>query len=121
MSTAEPPQRANQVLNQYQQLREQIDRNYAKLAQLNSDRNEHDLVISQLQKLPPSTRCWHQVGAVLAEKRVSLVVPVLILTRDKLADTVRQLSHSISELEQNAQHLQKNISVPNASPLAPLP
>lgn len=42
------------------------------------------LVIESLRELEGERRCWHQVGVVLAEKKVSEVVPILTLNRDQV-------------------------------------
>lgn len=42
------------------------------------------LVVKQLSSIDGSRRCWQQIGAVLAEKKVEEVLPVLIMTRDQV-------------------------------------
>eukprot|EP00178_Gracilaria_changii_P001835 TRINITY_DN1258_c0_g1_i1.p2 TRINITY_DN1258_c0_g1~~TRINITY_DN1258_c0_g1_i1.p2 ORF type:complete len:126 (+),score=34.48 TRINITY_DN1258_c0_g1_i1:170-547(+) len=106
MSAASTQTQRKQVMAQYQAVREQMDDKYAKLAQVNADRNEHELVISQLTQLAGDTRCWHQVGAVLAEKKVAQLIPVLQHTAHKLEEAGAQLSRTIERLEQSARQLE---------------
>lgn len=43
------------------------------------------LVIKQMTGLESDRRCWHQIGAVLAEKSVGEVLPILTFNRDKVS------------------------------------
>ncbi|PXF49136.1 putative prefoldin subunit 2 [Gracilariopsis chorda] len=107
-----------QLMTQYQQLREQIDHNYSRISQLTTDRNEHDLVLSQLRRLESHRRCWHQIGAVLAEKSVADVLPALTHTRDKMAQSIQQLTDNVEQLERSADQLQKKYSIRQVGPSA---
>lgn len=42
-------------------------------------------MIESLRELEGERRCWHQVGVVLAEKKVSEIVPILNLNRDHVS------------------------------------
>lgn len=97
---------------QYQRLREEIDTLYGRLGQVDSDRSEHDLVLKQLTSLNGERRCWHQVGAVLTERTVSDVAPVLKNTRDKLQSTVERIRATVAEREQKLADIARKIGAP---------
>lgn len=42
------------------------------------------LVLKQLTGLESDRRCWHQIGAVLAEKKVGEILPILTMNRDQV-------------------------------------
>lgn len=44
----------------------------------------NSVVIKSLNGLNGDRRCWHQVGAVLAEKKVEDVLPLLCINRDQV-------------------------------------
>lgn len=73
-----------QAVQQYQRLREQVEEMYSKVGQLETDKSEHDLVIKSLVALEDERRCWHQVGVVLAEKKVKDVLPLLRINSDQV-------------------------------------
>jgi len=106
---------------QYQRLREEIDSLYGRLGQVDSDRSEHDLVLKQLTQLDGERRCWHQVGAVLTERTVGDVAPVLKGTRDKLQNTVERITATVAERESKLADIARKIGAPapaSASPSA---
>lgn len=96
----------------YQRLREEIDTLYSRLGQVDSDRSEHDLVLKQLTQLNGERRCWHQVGAVLTERTVGDVAPVLKSTRDNLQATVEKITATVQEREQSLADVASKIGAP---------
>lgn len=87
------------LAQRYQGLREDINTLYGRLAGVDSDRSEHDLVLKQLAALDGSRRCWHQVGSVLAETTVAEVVPVLKINHGQLVESVQTLTGAVQARE----------------------
>lgn len=100
-----------ELAERYQRLREEIDGMYGKLAQVDGDRSEHDLVLRQLKSLDNDRRCWQQVGATLAEKRVGDVVPALQATRNNLQATVEKLTKLVSSREEQLAELTRKYGI----------
>ncbi len=100
-----------ELATRYQGLREEIDTLYNRLAVVDGDRSEHDLVLKQLSSLEGSRRCWHQVGAVLAEKTVAEVLPVLKTNRGQLADTVVKLTEAVQAREKELAEMTKKYGI----------
>lgn len=48
----------------------------------------NSVVIKSLKGLNGDRRCWHQVGAVLAEKKVEDVLPLLCINRDQVCFSI---------------------------------
>eukprot|EP00171_Calliarthron_tuberculosum_P010235 IDg10235t1 len=84
---------------------------YGKLAQVDGDRSEHDLVLRQLKSLDTDRRCWQQVGATLVEKNVGEVVPALQSTRDNLQTTVDKLTKLVGSREEQLAELTKKYGI----------
>lgn len=98
-------------MDRYRALRQEVDSLYARLGQIDSDRSEHDLVLKQLRSLDGKRRCWHQVGAVLTERTVAEVVPVLESTREKLQSTVERLTSAVTDREKSLSQLSRKLGV----------
>ncbi len=98
-------------MDRYRALRQEVDSLYARLGQVDSDRSEHDLVLKQLRSLDGARRCWHQVGAVLTERTVADVVPVLESTREKLRATVERLTSAVTDREKSLVELSRKLGV----------
>lgn len=95
----------------YQRLREQVDQMYSKLTQIETDSGEHDLVIKSLMGLAGERRCWHQVGAVLAEKKVKDVLPLLRMNNQQFAEAMKKITGQISVIEAEASQLQSKYKI----------
>lgn len=93
------------LAQRYQGLREDINTLYSRLAGVDSDRSEHDLVLKQMEKLDGSRRCWHQVGTVLAETTVAEVVPVLKINHSQLIESVQSLTAAVQAREKQLSEL----------------
>lgn len=102
-------------MDRYRALRQEVDSLYARLGQVDSDRSEHDLVLKQLRSLDGDRRCWHQVGAVLTERTVADVVPVLESTRENLQATVERLTLAVTDREKSLTELSRKLGLSSAA------
>ncbi|KAK1861583.1 hypothetical protein I4F81_004166 [Pyropia yezoensis] len=87
------------VIERYQNLRAVVANLGQAVQEADGDRAEHDLVLRQLAPLPPSRRCWHQVGSVLSTRTVGEVVPVLTAERTRLEGVMRESANRLAEAE----------------------
>eukprot|EP00177_Eucheuma_denticulatum_P008615 GFKZ01015677.1.p3 GENE.GFKZ01015677.1~~GFKZ01015677.1.p3 ORF type:complete len:117 (+),score=24.04 GFKZ01015677.1:68-418(+) len=111
MADALTPDQQKELVSRYQSLREEVDELYTKLGQVESDRNEHELVLKQLTSLESERRCWQQIGPVLAEKKVGDVLPILTMNRDRFSDTVKQLTETVGRKEKEISDLQTKYGI----------
>lgn len=65
------------------------------------------LVIKQMAELEGERRCWHQIGPMLAERRVMDVLPVLRENREQLVSALKLLAETIESREAELSELQK--------------
>lgn len=62
-------------------------------------------------ELDGERRCWQQIGPVLAEKRVTDVLPILTENKEQLIAAVQMLSETIEKREGELVELQKKYSI----------
>ena len=74
-----PPQQ------QYQQIMAECQQLMGKIAELEIDRNEHQLVEETLQPLDPSRRAYRLVGEVLVERTVQEVLPSVSSNKENVS------------------------------------
>eukprot|EP00760_Papus_ankaliazontas_P032860 PhM_4_TR6001/c0_g1_i1/m.89261/K09549/PFDN2; prefoldin subunit 2 len=91
----QPPQQQQQmeVMQQYEALLEDQRAVMAKLADVESDRHEHSLVLDTLKPMAADRKCHRLVGGVLMERTVGDVRPMLeaeIENIDKLISVIHE-------------------------------
>jgi prefoldin subunit 2 len=91
------------ILNTFQQMRKDQRKLITKISELESDRNEHKLVVQALKDTPPERRCFRMVGGVLIERTVKEVQPAL-------EDSVAQLEKIIDALKQELEKKGREIN-----------
>ncbi|XKL62012.1 hypothetical protein PGB90_001845 [Kerria lacca] len=74
-----------QILNSFQTLREEQRQIATKLAEIDVEENELKVVISTLEKVDGSRKCYRLIGGILCEKTVKDVLPVLLEKKEELA------------------------------------
>ncbi|KAG0747654.1 hypothetical protein G6F23_002557 [Rhizopus arrhizus] len=70
LADAELTQKYNQYKNELQQIAQ-------KIGELESEVEEHKLVIESISSLEPDRKCFRMVGGVLVERTVKEVLPAL--------------------------------------------
>ena len=61
----------------FQQLRQEYSGLLQKIAEIETERREHELVLATLSSSPPDRKCWRLLGGVLVEKTVAEIAPTL--------------------------------------------
>ncbi|KAJ1846994.1 Cochaperone prefoldin complex subunit [Coemansia sp. RSA 2708] len=85
MSEQELRLRANQYSNELKQLG-------AKIGELESELNEHHLVIETVSKVPGDRKCFRLVNGVLVERTAGEVLPALRTNEEGIKSTIKQLT-----------------------------
>lgn len=75
---------AQAILSTLNNLKEQRQMIISKIAELDSEHTEHNLVISTLEPLPPERRCFRMIGEVLVERNNAEVLQAVIQNRDNV-------------------------------------
>lgn len=75
------------VLKQYRELTSECQSLRGKIAEIETDRNEHVLVEETLQPLDPGRRAYRLVGECLVERTVGEVLPSVVANRENVSAT----------------------------------
>eukprot|EP00299_Pterocystis_sp_00344_P010193 c44_g1_i1.p1 GENE.c44_g1_i1~~c44_g1_i1.p1 ORF type:complete len:131 (-),score=34.45 c44_g1_i1:58-450(-) len=96
--SAEPRNR-DQILRQYQSMKNESQQLMRQIRELQSQHNEHRLVAVALEKLPEDRRCFRMVGGVLVERTVREVLPAVKLNIEKIEETSTSLMEKLKAKE----------------------
>ncbi|KAL1931860.1 hypothetical protein VTP01DRAFT_8916 [Rhizomucor pusillus] len=97
---AELTQQYNKYKNELQQLAQ-------KIGELESEIEEHKLVIDSISPLEPDRKCFRMVGGVLVERTVKEVLPALETNYNGIQQVINSLLQSYKRKEQEFQEFQK--------------
>jgi chaperonin cofactor prefoldin len=77
LSPQQEAEESQRIVTHYKGLRSQISETANKINELDSDRNEHELVLRALTGLDPQRRCYRSIGGVLVERTIAEVQPAV--------------------------------------------
>ena len=81
----QPPQGPQAAALQYREIMQECQKHMTKIAELEVDRNEHQLVEETLKPLDPKRRAYRLVGEVLVERTVQEVLPSVTANRENVS------------------------------------
>ncbi|CAD2219271.1 hypothetical protein AGDE_05283 [Angomonas deanei] len=90
---------SQQVVNQYNKLRQEQNKILSVIGDLENESHEHDLVIAELEKLDGSRCCHRLVGGVLVERTVADVLPQLKENTASIKKTLDELNAQLKAKE----------------------
>jgi len=96
---------------QYNQKKENIQTLVEKLNDLESQSDEHKVVIESLKPMPEDRKCFRMIGGTLVERTVGEVIPALEETRVGLKGIVEQLMAQYKKSEEEFQKWQKDNNI----------
>jgi prefoldin subunit 2 len=67
----------NLIIQQFQQLRQELQGYNNKLMELEAEKRDHELVVQTIEPLESARKCYRLVGGVLVERTVGEVLPAL--------------------------------------------
>ncbi|XP_023234356.1 prefoldin subunit 2 [Centruroides vittatus] len=85
-----------QIINGFNQLRQEQRALVAKLAELELELSEHNLVADALKEVPEGRKCFRMIGGVLVERTVKEVLPAVLNNRDQLEKAIENLKEQIA-------------------------
>lgn len=91
-----------QVIAKFQELRQGVNVLWNKVNDLESEAQEHELVIKALEPMDPQRKCFRLVGDVLVERTVAETLPAVLRNKEGLEKVVQSLN---SQLEQKKTEL----------------
>lgn len=97
-----PEQQAevNAIITTYKAMRAAISESANKIGELDSDRNEHQLVIRAINDLDPNRRCYRSIGGVLVERTVAEVLPAVQKNLKGIEELINKLTTDLKAREQ---------------------
>ncbi len=97
MSTGAPPQNAQEIMQQYEAMRAQIREYAKKLGELDSERNEHSLVVTTIKDLDSKRKCFRKIGGVLVERTIGEVLPAVQRNLQGIDGMIKTLSDTLKD------------------------
>eukprot|EP00002_Diphylleia_rotans_P006398 TRINITY_DN1578_c0_g1_i1.p1 TRINITY_DN1578_c0_g1~~TRINITY_DN1578_c0_g1_i1.p1 ORF type:complete len:135 (-),score=41.22 TRINITY_DN1578_c0_g1_i1:229-633(-) len=89
-----------EIIQKFQTLRSEVQTLSQKIAELDSERSEHALVLDATASLPKDRKCYRLVGGVLVERTLAEVMPAVEKNRDQIATVVKQLSETLQRKQE---------------------
>eukprot|EP01119_Soliformovum_irregulare_P019555 TRINITY_DN621_c0_g1_i1.p1 TRINITY_DN621_c0_g1~~TRINITY_DN621_c0_g1_i1.p1 ORF type:complete len:118 (-),score=32.24 TRINITY_DN621_c0_g1_i1:148-501(-) len=79
----------------YKELQQEYNAIAGKIAELEGESNEHNLVIDTISKLEKDRKCFRMIGGVLVERTVGEVLPAVIKNRDGMNEIIGQMKEDL--------------------------
>jgi len=86
-----------EIISTFKQMKAEQNAIITKISELELDANEHTLVISAIEKLEPTRKCFRLVGGVLVERTVEEVLPAVRRNKEGLSDTLKKLDSQLTQ------------------------
>merc|ERR1719277_2845238 len=96
-----------QVQAAFQQLEKECSTYLNKVAELEQEVNEHNLVLKAFEKVEPTRRCFRMVGGVLVERTVSEVAPAVKQNQEKIRTVVKKFEEELKKKTEQRAAFQK--------------
>ncbi len=93
--------------SQYDTYKNQLQQLAQKVGDLETENDEHSLVIGTLQPLPPSRKCFRMIGGILVERTVEDVLPQLEANQAGLTSVMETLVKQYKSIEDQFRKFQK--------------
>nr|CAI5836160.1 unnamed protein product [Callosobruchus analis] len=84
-----------EILNGFNALRQEQRALTSKLSEVETDVNEHRMVIDTLKNVNEDRRCFRLVGGILIEQKVKDVLPGLMTNHAKLSELIGKLNEQV--------------------------
>eukprot|EP01083_Nonionella_stella_P020342 56409_1 len=83
----------------WKRMRSEVQQLQSKIGELDSQRNEHSLVLRTIEKMDPDRTCYRMIGGVLVKQTVKEVIPQVKKTEEGLGETITKLSETIKKTD----------------------
>lgn len=100
-----------QVIARFQELRQAVSTIINKIADMEAEASEHDLVIKALQPMEKSRRCYRLIGDVLVERNVGEALPAVQKNRDNIGDVLNTMQSQLRMQEEKLQQFQQKYKI----------
>ncbi|XP_026696525.2 prefoldin subunit 2-like [Ciona intestinalis] len=102
-----------EVVEGFNKLRQEQRTLATRIAQMESDKGEHGLVIDALEQVNGDRKCYRLVHGVLVERTVEEVLPALSQNKEQISSYVEMLTKQLVDKGKalNAYRVKHNVSV----------
>eukprot|EP00761_Pharyngomonas_kirbyi_P012252 gb/GECH01012279.1/.p1 GENE.gb/GECH01012279.1/~~gb/GECH01012279.1/.p1 ORF type:complete len:144 (+),score=52.28 gb/GECH01012279.1/:1-432(+) len=94
-SSDDGPKDEQEVVNIFNRMRSEHSQIASKIAELENDLHEHELVIKALSGLEKERKCFRHVGGVLVERNVGEVLPAVTQNKDGIHEILNRLNKQL--------------------------
>ena len=84
------------ALQQLQQLRQDQNLLARQLADMDSTKKEHSLVLETLQKVEPTRKCFRLVNGVMVERTAAEIIPAIKKSIEQIEQVMKELNENIA-------------------------
>ncbi|CAO3635816.1 unnamed protein product [Cunninghamella blakesleeana] len=109
MSSKKPSEA--ELTQQYNQYKNELQSMAQKIGELESEVEEHKLVIDSISPLEPERKCFRMVGGVLVERTIKEVLPALETNYDGIQQVIQSLLQSYKRKEEEFVEFQKKHNI----------
>ncbi|KAG7206136.1 hypothetical protein KM043_003528 [Ampulex compressa] len=96
-STAKSGKSNEEILAEFQTLRNEQRMMANKLSEMEMELNEHKIVIDTLMNVDPKRKCYRMIGGVLCERTVEDVMPALVSNKEQLTKVIDTLNDQLTK------------------------
>eukprot|EP00300_Choanocystis_sp_HF-7_P028496 c3417_g1_i1.p1 GENE.c3417_g1_i1~~c3417_g1_i1.p1 ORF type:complete len:161 (+),score=37.86 c3417_g1_i1:36-485(+) len=100
-----------EVVEHFGRLQDDVRNLYSKIAELEQDMREHDLVLTALSEVEDTRKCYRMIGDVLVERTAATVAPAVQKNRAGILDVVDKLKQQMLVKETEIRDLQKRYNI----------
>ena len=109
--TEEEMQKAQEIVQNYNNMRAEIQEMTSKINELDTERNEHALVVRNLTPLDPNRRCYRSIGGVLVERTVKEVLPLIQKNLDQIDSWIKARTDKLKEKEKECDEFRARYNI----------
>ncbi|KAF5094377.1 hypothetical protein D0Z00_003561 [Geotrichum galactomycetum] len=100
-----------ELQQQYNTFKSTLTQLSTKISELESELDEHKLVVNTLKETPADRKCFRMIGGVLVEKSVKEVLPALQTNSQGLTQVIDTLRADMKKTETELRKWQKQYNV----------
>ncbi|KAG7028907.1 putative prefoldin subunit 2, partial [Cucurbita argyrosperma subsp. argyrosperma] len=110
-SERKEPVNEQMVANMYGALRSELNQIYSKITELEMEASEHSLVISAIEPLDPSRRCYRMIGGVLVERTIKEVLPAVQRNKEGIEEVISRLNEALEKKKKEIADLEAKYKI----------
>ncbi|KAJ9070020.1 Cochaperone prefoldin complex subunit [Entomophthora muscae] len=111
MSSSKQKLSEQEILSQFNSYKQELTALSTKIGELESEAEEHKLVIDTMKPLDATRKCFRLIGGVLVERTVLEVLPALQTNADGIHNVMESLLKTYKQKDEEFKAFQKEHNV----------